>query len=78
MSSFKDKYSFIKRSTESERIKSLYPDRIPVICEKDTYSSIKNIDKTKFLIPHNLTVGQFMFILRNRIKLNPDVKIILS
>ena len=35
-----------------------YPDRIPVICEKDPRSDIPPVDKRKYLIPMDLTVGQ--------------------
>ena len=37
---------------------SRYPDRIPVICEKDPRSDIPPVDKRKYLIPMDLTVGQ--------------------
>ena len=49
-----------------------YPDRIPVICEKDPRSDIPAVDKRKYLIPVNLTVGQFIYVIRKRIKLPPE------
>jgi GABA(A) receptor-associated protein len=30
-------------------------------------------EKTKFLIPQNLSIGQLQYIIRKRIKLNPDL-----
>jgi GABA(A) receptor-associated protein len=33
-----------------------YPDRIPVICEKNERSDIATIDKKKYLVPSDLTV----------------------
>ena len=34
--SFKQKHPFEKRKEEAERILAKYPQRIPVICEKDS------------------------------------------
>jgi Autophagy protein Atg8 ubiquitin like len=34
-----------KRKSEAERIRSKYPDRVPVICEKADRSDIPDIDK---------------------------------
>ena len=56
--SFKAKHTFEKRKEEAERILAKYPQRIPVICEKDPRSDIPPVDKRKYLIPMDLTVGQ--------------------
>ena len=55
---YKQDHPFEKRSTEAARIRDKYPDRIPVICEKDARSDIPRVDKRKYLIPMDLTVGQ--------------------
>ena len=70
--SFKDKYSFEKRQTEASNIRAKYPERVPVIVEKSISSDIVAIDKNKFLAPDDLTLGQFMFIIRRRMKLPPE------
>lgn len=36
-----------KRKEEADKIRTKYPDRIPVICEKAKRSEIVNIDKKK-------------------------------
>ncbi|KAJ1675631.1 ubiquitin-like protein atg8 [Spiromyces aspiralis] len=66
-----------KRKAEAERIRKKYPDRIPVICEKVEKSDIPNIDKKKYLVPADLTVGQFVYVIRRRIKLNPEKAIFI-
>ena len=66
---FKEKFSFEKRKEESSRIKTKYPDRIPIIVEKNRDSDIEDIDKEKYLVPNDLTLGQFIFVIRKRIKL---------
>ena len=61
-----------KRSAEAARIREKYPDRIPVICEKDPRSDIPPVDKRKYLIPMDLTVGQFVYVIRKRISIPSD------
>ena len=38
---------------------------------------IKQIDKKKYLVPKDITVGQFVFIIRKRIKLSQEKAIFL-
>jgi GABA(A) receptor-associated protein len=66
-----------KRKAEAERIRQKYPDRIPVICEKVDKSDIPTIDKKKYLVPADLTVGQFVYVIRKRIKLSPEKAIFI-
>ena len=40
-----------------------------VICEKAEASDVPNIDKKKYLVPADLTVGQFVYVIRKRISL---------
>merc|ERR1711988_1792413 len=66
-----------KRKQEAERIRSKYPNRIPVICERADKSDIADIDKKKYLVPSDLTVGQFVYVIRKRIKLSPEKAIFI-
>lgn len=74
---FKDEHSLEKRQAEARRIREKYPDRIPVIVEKADRSDIPDIDKKKYLVPSDLTVGQFVYVIRKRIKLNPEKAIFI-
>ena len=74
---FKLMHSFEKRKEEGERIRQKYPDKIPIIVEKSDRSTIAEIDKQKYLIPKELTVGQFMYILRKSIKLTAEQSMFL-
>jgi len=76
-SSFKTQHSEVKRKAEADRIRLKYPNRIPVICEKNEKSDLANIDKKKYLVPDDLTVGQFVYVIRKRIKLTPEKAIFL-
>lgn len=71
--SFKEEHPLEKRQAEAARIKEKYPDRIPVIVERaEKSNSIPDIDKKKYLVPADLTVGQFVYVIRKRIKLSPE------
>ncbi|KAJ2016142.1 ubiquitin-like protein atg8 [Coemansia sp. RSA 376] len=76
-SKFQVEHTFEKRKAEAERIRQKYPDRIPVICEKVEKSDIQTIDKKKYLVPSDLTVGQFVYVIRKRIKLSPEKAIFI-
>ncbi|DBA73692.1 TPA: Autophagy- protein 8C-like [Trebouxia sp. C0005] len=66
-----------KRQAEAQRIRDKYPDRIPVIVEKAERSEIPDIDKKKYLVPGDLTVGQFVYVIRKRIKVSPEKAIFM-
>ena len=75
---FSKKYSFDKRLSEAERVLAKYPDRIPVIVERYTgQNTLPVMDKQKFLVPNDLTVGQFVYVIRKRIKLSSDKAIFI-
>ena len=61
-----------KRKQLSENLIKQHPDKIPIVCEKEPKAKIKEIEKTKYLIPKDLTISQFCFSLRKNIKLNPE------
>ncbi|KAL3576061.1 hypothetical protein D5086_021344 [Populus alba] len=61
-----------RRQAEASRIREKHPDRVPVIVEKAGRSDVPDIDKKKYLVPADLTVGQFVYVVRKRIKLSPE------
>ena len=66
---FKDRHSFNKRCEESNRIMSKYKTKKPVIVEKKKYQKdVPDIDRTKYLVPDDLTMAEFMYIIRKRIQ----------
>lgn len=73
MSHFKTKNTFEKRKSEADKITLKYKDRVPVIVEvSDSQSKELVLDKSKYLVPFDLTIGQFMQVIRKRIKLEPE------
>ncbi|CAB4252163.1 similar to Saccharomyces cerevisiae YBL078C ATG8 Component of autophagosomes and Cvt vesicles [Maudiozyma barnettii] len=75
--SFKTEFDFEKRKEESERITKKFGNRIPLICEKVEKSDVPDIDKRKYLVPDDLTVGQFIYVIRKRIQLPPEKAIFI-
>ena len=70
--SFKDTNTFEQRAAESVRIRTKFPGKIPIIAERAKGCDLESLDKHKFLCPGELTVGQFVFILRKRMILSPE------
>ncbi|PAA79011.1 hypothetical protein BOX15_Mlig033231g1 [Macrostomum lignano] len=69
--SFKAKKSLGQRQAESYHIKTKFPAKIPVIVERyEKERTLPHLDKTKFLVPQELTMGQFATIIRNRMKID--------
>lgn len=66
-----------KRKAEATRILERFSDRLPVICEKAENSDIQEIDKRKYLVPGDLSVGQFVYVIRKRIKLPSEKAIFI-
>lgn len=79
INSLKDfqKIDIEKRKAESQRIKLKYPDRIPLIIFKDSKSSLPQINRYKYLIPGDLSLAQFMQVIRKKIKLTHEKAIFI-
>lgn len=73
--SFKKTYDHQSRLEGCQRIKMKYPGRVPVIVEAS--SDVPTLANKKYLVPRDLTVEQFIYTLRNRIKLDPEQALFL-
>ncbi|MCO5570154.1 hypothetical protein L7F22_023871 [Adiantum nelumboides] len=68
---FKKEFSLEERTAKASRMREKYPDRVPVIVEKAARTDMPDMEKKKFLVPEDLTVGQFVYIIGKRLHLNP-------
>ena len=66
-----------ERKQISEKLIKLYPDKIPIICEKDPRSLIEPIAKTKFLVNPQMNVSSFNEIIRKKLNLEAKEGIFL-
>jgi len=76
---FKTQHSLKDRIEESTRIMQKYPERITVICERTSHTSsdCPTIDKNKYLVNIDLTIGQFIYVIRKRMQLPPEKALFL-
>jgi GABA(A) receptor-associated protein len=62
----------MKESLDKVRIK--YPNKIPLfIYRSKRDKSLQDLTCNKFLVPDTITVGQFMMIVRKRLKLDSNI-----
>ncbi|KAM7521374.1 hypothetical protein LguiA_011276 [Lonicera macranthoides] len=69
--SFKEEFTFDERFQESQDIIAKYPDRLPVVVERYTKTDLPEMDKKKYLVPRDMSIGQFIHILSVRLCLSP-------
>lgn len=67
---FKQRRTFDERKQEVENIRRKFPTKIPVVVERyQREVSLPVMDKTKFLVPQELTMLNFAIIIKNRLKI---------
>jgi len=71
-SQYKTSLSLKERQEEAKRIRTKYPERVPVIVEQSRGSSLQELGNKKYMVPHDITVGQFIYVIRKRIRLSAD------
>ncbi|XP_047561735.1 microtubule-associated proteins 1A/1B light chain 3C [Lutra lutra] len=67
---FKQRKSLATRQEEVAGIRAKFPNKIPVIVERYPGEKfLPLLDKTKFLVPQELTMTQFLSVIRSRLVL---------
>ena len=68
-----------QRVIEATKIKQRYPDRVPIIVEKseNIRTDLPDINKNKYLVPKDLSLGQFIYVIRRQLQLSPDKALFL-
>ena len=64
---YKDDTTFDFRQEQSEIILRRHPTHRPFIIESKKF----HLDRTKFLVPSDINMGQLMYVVRKRLKLDP-------
>jgi GABA(A) receptor-associated protein len=73
---YRKNVQFDERKLKAAIILKQHPDRIPVVVEcSDELQAIHPLKKNKFIVPFELTLAQFMFVIRKHMKLNPEYAI---
>lgn len=74
---YKKSKLLLERQNEAKEVIEKYPQRIPVICERDPGSTLEEIQKKKYLVPYDMTVSQFSFIIRQKLRLTKESALFL-
>ena len=61
-----------KRKQDCEKVIKKFPNKIPVMVTKHVKSTLPNLDKEKFLVPNDISVGNFHGIIRKKLVLEPQ------
>ena len=73
MISFKERLSLKERKRQSDVVLRKHPDRIPIIVERNSKNpQLPMIDRCKYLVPKDFSMGQLLYVVRKRIKLAPE------
>ncbi|XP_047502411.1 gamma-aminobutyric acid receptor-associated protein-like 1 [Penaeus chinensis] len=68
---YKAERPLAERVAECRRIRAKYPHRLPVIVERAGKTHLPDPGRKKFLVPRDFTLGQFYYIVRRRVQLEP-------
>jgi GABA(A) receptor-associated protein len=76
---FKKQHSLQERRDESLRVLEKYQDRVPIVCERSPTAAkdCPQIDKMKYMVPFDLSIGQFIWVIRKRMHLPPEKALFL-
>jgi GABA(A) receptor-associated protein len=66
-----DSNGSISNKLKAYHLLQKYPDKIPVIVTR-VDKNVPELKPSKFIVPDQLTVGQFLYTLRTRILLRPE------
>ncbi len=64
---------------EADLVRQKYPGRVPVVIQKapNAKNDLPDLPKKKYLVPNDITVGNFIYIIRRQIHLSPEKAIYL-
>ena len=75
---FQEEYTFEYRKREFLKIIKKYPNRIPVIVEKNIKcDKLIDIKKKKYLVPNELNISSLIYLIRKNMKLDPSQSLFL-
>jgi GABA(A) receptor-associated protein len=70
-------YSFEQRCNASKKLRRQFPDRIPIIVDRQPRSDLPLLDKRKYLVRQDMTIGKFLFELRKNLKISHEKAVFL-
>ena len=76
MPSYRERTSVAERQAEAGRVRAVHPDRVPVLLLPAS-PACPPCAHDRFLVPRDLTVAQFAYVVRKRIKLQREQALFL-
>lgn len=70
MDNYKLEKTFQQRCDESAKMRSRYPSRVCIFLSKAKGCKLPDVDKNKFLVPGDMTMGQFIHVIRKRAEIH--------
>lgn len=74
---FKSENSFESRLEKANKLLEKYPGKIPIICEKHRNYERKTLEKSKYIVCGDITLGQFLMLIRQQINIKKEEAIFL-
>lgn len=75
LSPFKMEWSLEFRAKDCTRMREKYPDRVPLIVERESDKRVPELAKCKLLMNYTVTVAQALRIIRNKAGLGRDCRL---
>ena len=69
---YKINNSLDNRKSQYRKVIENHPDSVPVILERAKGCTINKTIKTKYILSKELTIAEFVKIIREKLELNPD------
>ena len=69
---YKTNNSLESRKSQYRKIAENHPDKVPVILERDIHCSINKAIKTKYILSKEVTMAEFVKIIREKLDLKPE------
>ena len=69
---YKNNNTLESRKSQYRKILENHPDKVPVILERDIKCSINKTIKTKYILSKEVTMAEFVKIIREKLDLKPE------
>ena len=69
---YKKNNTLDSRKSQYRKILENHPDKIPVILERDKHCTINKTIKTKYILSKEVTMAEFINIVREKLGLRPE------